>query len=129
MSEKHQLGELQMAIMRVLWNHKEATAGEVHQALVKERGLAPTTIATMLKKMEVKGIVTHRTEGRSFVYQPTINEKDVKQSMVTELVNRVFRGNVSALVNHLLTDQEIEKDEIQQLKQMIEKHEKNSGEK
>ena len=79
MSEKHQLGDLQMAIMRVIWSKKEATVNQVHQALLQSRGLAPTTIATMLKKMEVKGIVEHRTEGRTFVYSATIEEKDDKR--------------------------------------------------
>ena len=60
----HHLGDLQLAIMRVLWNHDEATVAEVHEALEPERGLALTTIATMLTKMEKKGVVEHRAEGR-----------------------------------------------------------------
>ena len=51
-----QLGNLQLAIMRVLWADGECTVTSVHQALHPRHGLAPTTIATMLKKMEAKGI-------------------------------------------------------------------------
>ena len=50
---KHTLGELQHAIMQVLWERDEATVAEVLEALHPDRGLAPTTIATMLRKMEV----------------------------------------------------------------------------
>ena len=60
---RHTLGDLQHAIMAVLWERGEATAARVHEALREERGLAPTTIATMLRKMEDKGVVAHRAEG------------------------------------------------------------------
>src|SRR4030042_858052 len=72
---RHTLGDLQHAIMAVLWERGEATAASVHEALREERGLAPTTIATMLRKMEDKGIVAHRAEGRQFVYRPTVTEE------------------------------------------------------
>ena len=60
---RHTLGDLQHAIMGVLWERGEATTAEVHEALREERGLAPTTIATMLRKMEDKGVVAHRAAG------------------------------------------------------------------
>ena len=64
---KQSLGDLQHAIMRILWSAGEATSAQVHAALLVERGLAPTTIATMLRKMEQKGVVTHRAVGRQFI--------------------------------------------------------------
>src|SRR5437763_15376489 len=92
------LGDLQLAIMRVLWQRGEATATDVHAALSSERGLAPTTIATMLTKMEKKGVVRHYADGRRFVYQPRVTEPQVRRSMVTELRDRLFGGNTTALV-------------------------------
>ena len=70
MTATEHLGKLQLTIMRVLWGAGEATVNDVHEALLESHGLAPTTIATMLKKMERKGVVKHRTEGRRFVYRP-----------------------------------------------------------
>jgi len=126
------LGDLQYAIMRILWDQKEATAFDVHKALYPERGLAPTTIATMLSKMEKKGIISHRTEGRQFVYQPLVEERDVRCSMVGELVERVFQGDATALVNHLLKEREIDGGELAGLKKLIEeasaKEDKSDGE-
>ena len=87
---RHTLGDLQHAIMGVLWERGEATTAEVHEALREERGLAPTTIATMLRKMEDKGVVAHRAFGRQFVYRPTVTEDLVRRSMVGELVERLF---------------------------------------
>ncbi len=110
------LGELQLAIMRVLWQRGKASASEVHRALVDERGLAPTTIATMLRKMEAKGVVTHRPVGRQFVYSPDVAQDEVHRSMVGELVDRLFGGDPAALVGHLLDEGEIDFDKLESLR-------------
>ena len=115
----HHLGDLQLAIMRVLWARQEATVAEVQEILEPDRGLALTTIATMLTKMEKKGVVDHRTDGRKFVYRPTVTEKQVRRSMVSDLTSQLFRGDVTALVNHLLAEHEIESGELSQLRARI----------
>lgn len=120
MSPTHQLGDLQLAIMRVLWTKREATVAAVHQALKPERGLALTTIATMLSKMEKKGVVKHRSEGRQFVYAPAVSEEAVTRSMVSEFTERLFQGDPKALVSHLLSAGEIDPDELQTIRAMIE---------
>jgi predicted transcriptional regulator len=73
----------------------------------------------MLTKMEKKGVVDHRTDGRKFVYRPTVTEKQVRRSMVSDLTSQLFRGDVTALVNHLLAEHEIESEELAQLRAMI----------
>ncbi len=113
------LGDLQHAIMAVLWERDEATAADVHEALREERGLAPTTIATMLHKMEDKGVVTHRAEGRQFVYRPTVSEDQVRRSMVGELVERLFGGDPKALVAHLVSEHEIATGELSDLRRRV----------
>lgn len=106
--------------MRVLWDAGEATVAEVRDALSEDRDRALTTIATMLSKLEKKGVVTHRTEGRQFVYRPLVAETTVARSMVNELTERVFGGDVSALVSHLLTEQDIDNQELQRLIALVE---------
>ena len=113
------LGELQHAIMKVLWDRGEATTAAVHEALREDRGLALTTIATMLRKMEDKGVVAHRAEGRQFVYRPTVSEDQVRRSMVAELVERLFAGDPKALVAHLVSEREIDADEIGELRRRV----------
>ncbi len=119
METSHHLGDLQLAIMRVLWNHGQATVAEVHEALEPERGLALTTIATMLTKMEKKGVVDHHAEGRRFIYRPRVSESQVRRSMVADLTSQLFRGDVTALVNHLLSEHEIDDRELAQLRELI----------
>jgi predicted transcriptional regulator len=120
---KHTLGELQHAIMQVLWTRGEATVAEVHEALFDERGLAPTTIATMLRKMEDKGVVAHRVEDRHFVYLATVTEDSVRSSMVGELLDRLFAGDPAALVSHLVADHDIDEAEIERLRTLLERAE------
>ncbi len=116
---RHTLGDLQHAIMAVLWERSEATTAEVHEALQASRGLAFTTIATMLRKMEDKGVVSHRALGRQFVYRPTVTEDQVRRSMVRELVERLFAGDPKALVAHLVSEHEIDGDELGHLRRRV----------
>ena len=116
MRQTHQLGDLQLAIMRVLWSRGEATASEVHEALLEDRGLAVTTIKTMLRKMDEKGIVAHRADGRTFIYRTAIAEADVRQGMVGDVVQRMFGGDGAALVNHLIEAGEIDVSELDDLR-------------
>jgi BlaI family penicillinase repressor len=115
------LGDLQHAIMAVLWDRGEATTADVHEALRVERGLALTTIATMLRKMEDKGVVTHRAEGRQFVYRPTVSRAEIRESMVGELVERVFGGDARALVAHLVSEHEIDTRELGELRERLDR--------
>ena len=119
MSRSHSLGELQLAIMRVLWSEEEATVAQVHQALFAKGGRALTTIATMLKKMERKGVVAHTSKGRQFVYRATITESQVRRTMVGDLTERLFEGDAAALVSHLIDERKVDAHELAQLKKLI----------
>ncbi|MEM9532303.1 MAG: BlaI/MecI/CopY family transcriptional regulator [Pseudomonadota bacterium] len=101
----HKLSELQLEVMQVLWDLGEATSGQVCDALASSRQLAPTTVATLLKRLEEKGAVTHRKEGRSFVYSAQVARKTVRAGMVGGLIQKLFLGDPAALVNHLLGDE------------------------
>jgi predicted transcriptional regulator len=67
----------QLQILRVLWERAEATVVEIHQALRAERPLAATTIATLLSRLEKRGLVAYRTEGRQYVYRAVLQEQDL----------------------------------------------------
>jgi predicted transcriptional regulator len=118
MARSHHLGELQLAIMRVLWDRGEASAADVHAALA-ERGLAPTTIATMLRKMEDKGVVGHREAGRTFFYRPRVQSEQVHRRMVADLVAQLFDGDPLQLVDHLVREGEIDLGELDALRKQI----------
>ncbi len=123
MSAANQLSDLQLAILRVLWQAGEATVAQVHSSLLDERGLAVTTVATILSRLERRGLVGHRREGRQFVYQALISAREVRRSMLSELTDRVYQGNVTELVSHLLSNRDLNPGDLARVKQMIEAHE------
>src|SRR3954464_10469370 len=106
----HRLGDLQLRIMQILWSGQNATVAEVHGALAQERELAYTTIATMLRKMEARGLVKHRLDGRSFVYRAAVKEEAVTRGMANHLVDRLFAGSLTDVVSHLLSTREVSRD-------------------
>ncbi|MDA1274703.1 MAG: BlaI/MecI/CopY family transcriptional regulator [Verrucomicrobia bacterium] len=113
------LGDLQLKIMQVLWNRQEATVTEVHQNLEPGATLAYTTVATMLRKMEARGLVSHRSEGRSFVYFAIVAADTVTRGMADHLVDRLFEGSLTDAVSHLLSTREVSRDELAQLERLI----------
>ncbi len=122
MSETYQLTELQMAILRVLWQKGQATVAEICEALRADRGLALTTIATLLSRLEKRGVVDHETRVRQFIYRPVVTEAEVRHSMVHELTERLFDGDVAQLMSHLLSGREIGPGDLERIKSMLEEH-------
>ncbi|MBZ5711041.1 MULTISPECIES: BlaI/MecI/CopY family transcriptional regulator [Nannocystis] len=120
MSESHQLSDLQLGLLRILWDRGEATAADVHTALLEQdRELAPTTVSTMLSRLEKKGTVTHRVEGRQFIYRALVSEEEVRRSMLSRVTDYFFGGDVSALVSHLVEDRDVDPDDVARLKQLL----------
>ena len=115
----HRLGDLQLQIMKVLWARREATVAHVHEDLGREERFAYTTIATMLRKMEARGLVTHRAEGRSFIYAAAVAEDQVGRGMAEHLLDRLFEGRLADMVNHLLTTREISPEELTRIEWLI----------
>ena len=119
MKRSRSLGDLQLAILRELWRQGEATVADVHKALHKQRQLALTTIATMLRKMEDRRLVKHRTEGRQFIYRAAVKEDEIHRNLVADVIDRVFCGDASAMVSHLLEEEALDPDELAELKALI----------
>ncbi len=120
MSHDHHLSELQLAVMRALWRRGEASVAQVHEELEPERGLAPTTVATLLSRLEKRGLLTHRTDGRVYIYTPTVSEQEVRRSMVADLTARLFQGDAAALVSHLLSSREIAPGDRERVRALLE---------
>jgi len=121
----HRLGDLQLRIMKVLWESKEATVSDVHDALGKQ-DFAYTTVATMLRKMEARGLAKHRTDGRSFVYRAVVDAAQVNRGMADHLVDRLFEGSLAAAVAHLLTTRDVSREELSKLEKLIAERKKSA---
>jgi BlaI family penicillinase repressor len=120
----HRLGDLQHRILQFLWSRPEASVNEVHSALGTD-DYAYTTLATLLRRMEEKGLVRHRNEGRSFIYQAVVQPEQVNQGMTTHLLERLFQGSVTELVSHLLKNRKVSAAELVRLEKLIAEKRKN----
>lgn len=119
---EYSLTELQLGIMEVLWQEREATVSEVHEALRRDRRVAESTVATLLSRLEARGMVEHRTEGRRYAYRAVVGEVEVRRSIVSEfagLTQRLFSGDVAGLVSQLLNAREVEPEDLERVRAII----------
>jgi predicted transcriptional regulator len=116
------LSELQLALMQVLWERGEASTAEVAEALRPERDLAHTTVATLLTRLEKRGLLASRREARALVYQPLVAQHEVQRQMTGGLLDRLFAGRPSALLSHLLAERRIDAGELAELKRLLKEH-------
>ena len=122
-ASSYRLGDLQLRIMRVLWRFGPLGVGEVREKLEGD-DLAYTTVATMLRKMEDRGLVDHETEDRKFIYAAAVAEQDVTRSMADDLVDRLFEGSLAQTVSHLLQTRDVAPNELAELEAIIRKRKK-----
>lgn len=114
----YRLGDLQLRIMKLLWEVGPTAVADVQRRLGGDR-LAYTTVATMLRKMETRGLVGHREEGRRFIYEPAVSADVVTRSMSNDLIDRLFQGNLADAVTHLIQSREVSPAELDRLEQLI----------
>lgn len=119
MEETVGLTGLQLTILQVLWDRGEATTQDVWEAVNEERSLALTTVATLLSRLEKKGVLTHRRDGRQYVYRATVTRAEVRRSKVRELTENLFGGDAAALMTHLVRADEVDAGELARIRDMI----------
>ena len=124
--EQYGLTELQLDILKALWKREEATVADVQNALRPRRKLAMTTVATHLMRLERRGIIAHRAEGRQYVFRALVDESKVRRSIaseISELAERIFAGDVTELVSHLLSDRDVDAEDLKRMRALISKRE------
>ena len=121
MAETVGLTGLQLSILDVLWEAGEATTQEVWAEINHERELALTTVATLLSRLERKDVLTHRRQGRQYVYRATVTRSEVRRSKVRELTENLFGGDPTALVSHLVARDDVDAAELDRMRELIER--------
>ncbi len=114
-----QLGRVQLLIMQVLWEKRRATAREITDSINASEPIAHSTVQTLLRGLEEKGSVAHEPDGRTFVFFPRVAEDKFKRSATRDLVERVFGGKASSLVAHLLKNEEVTQEEVDEIRKLI----------
>ncbi|MEN0109472.1 MAG: BlaI/MecI/CopY family transcriptional regulator [Planctomycetota bacterium] len=119
MAKRPSLSKSESRVARALWDLGEATARQVVDALPEEHRRDFSTIQTYLSRLEAKGYVDSRLEGRTKVFTPTVKPTQVIRETVDELVNRLFGGRSMSLMKHLIDEGHVSADELHELRQLI----------
>src|SRR5262245_15666114 len=109
--------------MRVIWKSGEATADQVRTALAKSQSLKDSTIRTILRRLEEKGYVTHSTVGRTFVYTPQVDSRNVAADAVRGIIERFCHGSVEDLLVGMVDREIVSPQKLQELADKISRSE------
>ncbi len=125
-AELKMLTDVELELMTILWKRGEGSVNDVIEGLPAERDLAYTSVSTILRILEQKGVLKTRKEGRGHIYIPQLKKTEYEARAVRDVVDRVFDGTPVALVRQLLGSVEIKSDELAELKNLIQKMERKS---
>ncbi len=115
------LGKVQLRIMQILWARGSATAREITDVLTETDNLAHSTIQTLLRKMESKGVIKHEIDDRTFRFIPLVQENEITKNAAHDLLTRVFKGSAFGLVSHLLDHEEISPEEKTRIRELLDR--------
>lgn len=127
MTERPALSKGEMEVARALWDLKQATVREVFESFPDSRGIDFTTVQTYLRRLEKKGYIKVRLEGRTRVYSPRVKPRTVIRETVDDLVDRLFAGETFPLMQHLIEDRNISRDDLDTLKSMLDQLSEERG--
>lgn len=110
---------LQLDVLRALWSAGNASVVQVHEALSERRELAPTTVATLLKRLEKRGLVTHEREGRQHLFRALVTEEAVLSQTVDQVTDEVFSGDVTAFAAQLLSRKDVNNSDLTKIRALL----------
>ncbi|HEX4285320.1 MAG TPA: BlaI/MecI/CopY family transcriptional regulator [Terracidiphilus sp.] len=113
------LTEAELRLMKILWRRGESAVTDLVAGLPDGEALAYNSVLTTIRILEQKGYVTHRQEGRAFLYSPSIAEQEAGRSEVRHMLNRFFGNSRERLLLSLLGDEDLSTDELLRLKEAI----------
>ena len=109
----------QLELMHLVWERGEISAADAHAALSARRPVAPTTVMTLLQRLEKRGWLAHRVEGRAHVYRAAKDRKRSLGAILRRLRDVAFGGSTESLVASLLDAGDVSADEIRRLKKRL----------
>jgi predicted transcriptional regulator len=114
--------ERELEILKILWDRGQASVREVYEDMSRTAPIVQNTVQAFLRTMEDKGLVRHRTEGRTFIYQPVPQRQETEKRLVSGVLQRVFDGAIDQLVQSALSLRQPTPDELAKLEELIRQH-------
>jgi len=113
------LGTLEQLIMDHVWSHGPVTAEQCREALLPQHAMKDSTVRTVLRRLEEKGFLSHKVEGRTFIYRALQARRNVAARAVSHLVDRFCGGSVEQLLVGMVENEVLDRAELQRLAQKI----------
>src|SRR5919206_951901 len=112
----------ELDVIKVLWDRGQGTVREVLETLrASGRQWTYATVATLLDRLEAKGMVTSDRSELAFVYRPAISAQDVRQKRVSNLVDKLYEGEPGLLVLHLLKSHPLDPEQADQVRALLDR--------
>lgn len=116
-----ELGELEGAVMKILWEQSPLSAEAVREKL--DRGLKETTVRTVLRRLEAKGYATHEVENRTFMYAAAEPRHQAASRAIQRIVDWFCDGSVDEALVGLVDARMVDRAQIDRLLEVIEQAE------
>ena len=111
----------ELDVLKVLWDRGQATVREVLETLrTAGRQWSYATVATLLDRLETKGVITSDRSELAFVYKPTITTHEVRQKRLNSLVDKLYEGEPGLLVLHLLKSHPLDASQAKEVRAVLE---------
>jgi BlaI family penicillinase repressor len=108
-------------ILRLVWQLDMATVQQIQEALPPHRRVAYKTVQTLLRRLEDKGYLTHRLEGKAHVFCPAVKREAVVKRTVRDFLDRLFGGDPRPLMQFLAREGHVDAQDIEELKKLIDR--------
>ena len=122
------LTEAELRLMKILWRRGESAVGDLVAAMPDGETLAYNSVLTTIRILEQKGYVTHRQEGRAFIYSPCVEEHEASRTEIRHIMQRFFGDSRERLLLSVLRDEEVTPEELERLKEAIAAAERRTAE-
>jgi predicted transcriptional regulator len=114
------LGETEMEVLQHVWDLGDASVAEVHARVLQTRKVAYTTVMTVMKKLASKGYLSFVKEGNAYIYSAAQPPDEVRSSLLSDLLDKVFRGSPQALVQTLVRSGPLSDQEVSEIRRIVE---------
>jgi predicted transcriptional regulator len=119
----------ELEILDILWDLKKGTVRDVYEVISSRKTTAYTTVLKTMQIMQAKGLVVRDTQGKAHIYRPKSSQQNTQKKLVSSLLDKAFRGSALSLVQHVLETKPTTREELAEIRRLIDEAEAKGGKK
>lgn len=119
MNKDIKISDAEFEVMKVLWEKSPLTANDIIEKLSQKVDWAPNTIRTLVNRLAKKGVISHRKDGKTFLYHPEISKEKCVEAETTSFLERLFDGSLTPMLAHFAKSKGLSQEKYEQLKRLL----------